>query len=853
MAVADSSGVLDREGNARLEILHLMIDSLDIGVVVLDTRQQVMCWNLWMAQVSGIARKQAVGKELVELFPELAGGRTLGAIHDALSRGFPSLLSQSLNKAPFPIFRRVTPTGSHQRVQQRIRVLPLRHGGEVSHCLVEIQDVSLTVYREKIIREQKKFLDTILDSEPEWVFVLDPSGAPIQMNRAGLDLLGVPSLAEVKERGLPSFISPDHRSAFDRLCQQVLAGAPGALDFQIQGPNGGGNRWLDVHAAPLVGSHGAAVAILGVARDITARREAEATTRSLIDANQESAVLLDQAGQILAINAIGARQLKQPAGGLIGQNYHGLLAAPVAACHRDKAEEVFRHGRPVKFQEVLDGRHFDVNLYPVSDADGKVRAVSVYSADVTDQLQLVEIERLFHSIDDQILARRQQPSLLAYICGQVAAIFDYPAVWIGRRMRGGELAITASGGSAGAYVDALLAIGERWDDSLLGRGPAGTAVRTGQAQTCASEDIHFGPWRGQAHLFGLRTQLSLPLILRGEIYGAFNLASRLESDFQGPARVQVLMEIAARICVAIERAFDQERLMLLETALSSAANGVFITDQMGRIQWVNGAFEKMTGCSREESVGSISRLLQPHMDESGFFQQVRLGMAEGKAWSGDRAAKRKDGTSVVFRQTITPICDASNTTTHFISILEDVTAAREAEAHVRRLAHYDYLTGLPNRSLFQDRLQHELVRAKRDAHRLALMFLDLDGFKAVNDQFGHEVGDYLLKAVAERLTGCIRESDTVARLAGDEFTLLLPDVRFRDDIDYIARKIIAAISKPFHHGKIQVEVGVSIGVAIFPEHAQDPVELLKNADSAMYAAKAGGRNGYKIFPANKVK
>lgn len=171
---------------------------------------------------------------------------------------------------------------------------------------------------------------------------------------------------------------------------------------------------------------------------------------------------------------------------------------------------------------------------------------------------------------------------------------------------------------------------------------------------------------------------------------------------------------------------------------------------------------------------------------------------------------------------------------------------------MRRLAHYDYLTGLPNRSLFQDRLQHELVRAKRDAHRLALMFLDLDGFKAVNDRFGHEVGDYLLKAVAERLTGCIRESDTVARLAGDEFTLLLPDVRFRDDIDYIARKIIAAISKPFHHGKIQVEVGVSIGVAIFPEHAQDPVELLKNADSAMYAAKAGGRNGYKIFPA-KVK
>ena len=179
---------------------------------------------------------------------------------------------------------------------------------------------------------------------------------------------------------------------------------------------------------------------------------------------------------------------------------------------------------------------------------------------------------------------------------------------------------------------------------------------------------------------------------------------------------------------------------------------------------------------------------------------------------------------------------------YFIGIVRDITERKAAERKIIHLAHHDYLTDLPNRALFLDRLEQAIVLAKRASTKVAIVFLDLDGFKLVNDRLGHDVGDMLLQAVAGRLGDIVRSSDTIARVGGDEFTLVLNHIGYKQDALLVADKIIGALSEPFDLRGEQCRVGCSIGVAIFPEDAEDPKLLLKRADEAMYLAKQGGKN-----------
>lgn len=182
-----------------------------------------------------------------------------------------------------------------------------------------------------------------------------------------------------------------------------------------------------------------------------------------------------------------------------------------------------------------------------------------------------------------------------------------------------------------------------------------------------------------------------------------------------------------------------------------------------------------------------------------------------------------------------------------VAIYDDVTAEKQAEERIKRLAHYDTLTGLPNRTLFADRLQQALVTAKRCDTHLALMFLDLDKFKPVNDELGHDVGDSLLKEVARRMQNCVRESDTVSRIGGDEFVVLLPAIEAEPDAMLVAEKILNALSQPFELANRSIRISVSIGVAAYPEHGSDEKVLTKSADIAMYSAKHGGRNRARLY------
>jgi diguanylate cyclase (GGDEF)-like protein/PAS domain S-box-containing protein len=286
---------------------------------------------------------------------------------------------------------------------------------------------------------------------------------------------------------------------------------------------------------------------------------------------------------------------------------------------------------------------------------------------------------------------------------------------------------------------------------------------------------------------------------------------------------------------------------LLARALESAANAVFIADRDGRIVWVNDAFCRVSGYGRDEAVGRTPGLLKSGRQSAEFYRELWETILAGRTWQGEVVERRRDGSLWTASQVITPLRDESGAVTHFVAIQHDVTASTQAREAIERLAFHDSLTGLPNRVSFLESLGQAIARAAAGHRMLALLYLDLDDFKPVNDAMGHAAGDELLIAVAERLRGAVRKTDTVARLGGDEFAVLLPDVGGPEVAGALAAKLVERIGQPYMLGRRRVAVGASIGISLFPRDGATTDELLSRADAAMYAAKADGRRRYRYF------
>jgi diguanylate cyclase (GGDEF)-like protein/PAS domain S-box-containing protein len=451
------------------------------------------------------------------------------------------------------------------------------------------------------------------------------------------------------------------------------------------------------------------------------------------------------------------------------------------------------------------------------------------------------------SVNHKILEGAPLQEVLELVCQKTVEAFDLALAWVGEKMEDGSVALIASSGPGQEYLSALRKIGVRWDDSLLGNGPTGTAIRTGEVQHGHTDDASFSLWAKAATEQGIESFITLPLSLRGKIYGAFVLYSTQETQFESPTFRKRIATLTDKILLSMEMATEQEQVTLLSTAVSSASNAVMITDPGGRIEWVNPAFVMLSGYSSAELIGHTPSILKSGKQDAAYYQHLWQVILAGKVWSSDTTERRKDGTLYTVQQTITPILAENGKVTHFVAIHEDVTAKLETQAQIQYIASHDNLTGLPNRALFFDRLGQLLTLSKRNKTGLALMFIDLDGFKQVNDKLGHHAGDLLLKGVAERLLTCVRESDTVARLGGDEFTVILFDISDRESIVHIADKILGAMSRPFEiEGQIAA-IGASIGISTAdPEQQVNENQFIERADSAMYEAKQGGRNCYRF-------
>ncbi len=385
-----------------------------------------------------------------------------------------------------------------------------------------------------------------------------------------------------------------------------------------------------------------------------------------------------------------------------------------------------------------------------------------------------------------------------------------------------------------------------------GIGSCGSAAYFGETVICEdlTEDARWSSYRELALAQGLRACWSVPILdSDGEVLGTFGTYLAVPSSPDVASR-RLLGKAADLAALAVERHHSRRTLRLLERSVEGSINGVAIADANrpdAPIIYVNPAFRRMSGYSQEEVLGRNCRFLQGPDTDPAVVERIRLQLSRGEDVQVTLLNYRKDGTPFWNDLYIAPVRDALETITHYVGMQNDVSDQKTYESQLAHHASHDALTGLANRSLFEDRLEHDVALTARRPERLAVLFVDLDDFKPINDTLGHAVGDAVLCEVARRLEASVRPGDTVARMGGDEFVLLMTDVTQEEQVLTLVDRLMREISRSYLIGGHELYLTCSVGIALSDPAMAEPRELIQQADMAMYKAKQQGRNAHHWY------
>lgn len=342
-----------------------------------------------------------------------------------------------------------------------------------------------------------------------------------------------------------------------------------------------------------------------------------------------------------------------------------------------------------------------------------------------------------------------------------------------------------------------------------------------------------------------------PLLVGDELIGIV----KLEHVHLGNPTLRALLPIFFRHLALILsheirtllRKRAEEALLLSASVFSNSQEGIMITDPGYRILDVNRAFCRITGFTRREAIGKGPTLLRSRRQDRTFYSALRRRVTQQDGWHGELWLCRKSGNDFPALLSIDAVRNDTGRLLHYVGTFSDITVLKSQQDALERMAHYDMLTGLPNRRLLSDRLTQEIARARRAGRKLGVCFLDLDGFKDVNDRLGHEAGDALLCEIGRRLQFVVRAGDTVGRIGGDEFVVLLTELGDQREGIEVIERLLATIERPVPLGQSSGQVSASAGVSFFPDDDADADELLRHADVAMYQAKLSGKNRHVVF------
>lgn len=461
--------------------------------------------------------------------------------------------------------------------------------------------------------------------------------------------------------------------------------------------------------------------------------------------------------------------------------------------------------------------------------------------DVTETKLAEQLRETRIAVLDGLVANQALPGILKEIASRLERIHPEMRVAILIRDPGNGRLYTGAAPSLPAFFNAAV----DGLEPLVGRGSCGTSAALGE--TVIVEDIGSHPyWAQYVHLAeraGLRACWSIPFKDESDqVLGTFGIYyAQPRSPIQ--TELDLIGEFARIAGLAVARVRADINLRLAAAVFENTREGVVITDLTPSILTVNRAYTTITGYGAAEVLGRNPSLIKSGRQDEAFYQALWASIRASGHWQGEIWNRRKNGELYPQLLTISTVHDGEGLPSHYVGVMTDISQLKQSEARLEHLAHYDPLTDLPNRLLLQSRLEHALDRAERDRQQVAVLFLDLDRFKDVNDGLGHPVGDELLEALARRLSARLREDDTLGRLGGDEFLVVLEDLERPEDAAAVAQTLIQLLEQAFLlPSGHEVYIGASIGISLYPDDGASVTELIKYADVAMYQAKEQGRN-----------
>ncbi|MBE0438400.1 MAG: EAL domain-containing protein [Gammaproteobacteria bacterium] len=459
---------------------------------------------------------------------------------------------------------------------------------------------------------------------------------------------------------------------------------------------------------------------------------------------------------------------------------------------------------------------------------GEQLVITGHMDNITTRKYTQLIDSLINTLERQAMQGRHLEHILGIFCIELSQALSLPLVWVVRPTEHTHRVIAAAGeavNQVNTLNQRLLSDSEQWQQFSTSTQP----------QTLTTD----------LTVNGIGDSLVIPLCLPNDDSNAIVLFHTGLTQHFSEHDTERLAKLTAKIAIIIQLAEDQKWMLLHRTAVETTANAILITDNNANVEWCNEAFSRLTGYSLESIQGKNPRIFASGQQDASLYQEMWQYLSNKKIWRGELINQRKDGSLYSVVQTITPLIDDRGEITHFVAVQEDISELKAAEQRMQYLATHDFLTDLPNRFMLKQRLDHAIETGQRQQH--AVLFMDLDGFKNINDSLGHHTGDMILQQLAQRLSSLLSQADTLARIGGDEFVILVENIANIESINDIAMKVLENFKHKFDIQGNQLKLTTSIGISLYPHDGTTSEQLLSHADAAMYHAKEQGRNNIQFF------
>ena len=571
--------------------------------------------------------------------------------------------------------------------------------------------------------------------------------------------------------------------------------------------------------------------------------------------------LLDADGRYLEVFGSELALLAAPREAVLGRTLHEVFPKDVADGFAGVIRAALdrRTTQIHEYRMVLAGgaRWFEARVAPVGDTDRVVWISWDITARKDAEARLSDLTRLYgflSQVNQSIVFANDRGTLFRRICAAAVAQGSFRAAWVDWLSDDRKQLVCVA--RAGMPLREEGAVTELPDESSWDTHPEAAALnhdRIGQVGDIATLRGSL-EWRAAAIGAGLVGLAVIPVRRDGQPVAVLTLLAERVDPHDVDERT-LLEEVGTDMSFAItqfareeERRSAEQRVRLHAAALESTRDGVMVTDLETRIVSINRAFTEITGYTEDDVLGLTPSILRSGRHGPEFYGEIWNTLSRIGHWQGEIWNRRKNGEPYSQWMSISTVRDRDGHPTHYVSVLTDITKLKQTEERLHQLAHYDPLTSLPNRLLIASRLDHALAAAKRSGRRVAVLFIDLDNFKTVNDGLGHAVGDELLTAVAQRLSGRLRGSDTLGRLGGDEFLLVLEELVEPQEAAVVATHLLESLGQPFVlTGGHEIYIQASAGISLYPDDSDTAAGLISDADAAMYQAKRSGRSTYRFY------